>query len=77
MQAEKVRENLEVSLHHCEQEKIKLQGVLQSFENEISAVKHQLSTLQIAHENSERIRRETENFVTEVVRVNDMLVQSL
>lgn len=47
---------------------------MQTFETEISAVKHQLATLQVAHENSERIRRETENFVTEVVRVNDMLV---
>lgn len=56
---------------------MKLESILQTFETEISAVKHQLATLQVAHENSERIRRETENFVTEVVRVNDMLVQSL
>jgi hypothetical protein len=31
----------------------------------------------LAHENSERIRAETEVFVAEVVRVNDMLVESL
>lgn len=34
-------------------------------------------TLHQAHENSERIRKETENFVAEVVSVNDMLVKSL
>jgi Mg2+ and Co2+ transporter CorA len=60
-----------------EREKEDMQRDLQGFQGEITAVKQQLITLQKAHENSERIRMETEVFVSEVVRVNDMLVQSL
>ena len=63
--------------NESEKEKERLENDLTSFQGEIGVVKQQLITLQLAHENSERIRAETEVFVAEVVRVNDMLVESL
>jgi len=60
-----------------EQENLRLKEELKHFKNEISLVKRQLQALSQVHHTQEKARQETEIFVSDIVSVNEMLVQSI
>eukprot|EP00347_Sterkiella_histriomuscorum_P003205 403365189 len=65
----------QVESKESENQQLKIQ--LQDFQIEIKAIKKQLQAMQIVQHNNEIVREKADEFVQQVVNVNDMLVKSI